>query len=141
MFILGFMADPIIDFAFDPYGAFVALFGSRRAVHYDFLPPEESGWVEHFTKGFASLGLLSFLKVLFASPIQFFFRSSQLGGHRTGTGTTGRDRLSSMTWILILIGVGTFLYVSTATHVDDRGLILGRPGCMEGSQSLESTHS
>jgi hypothetical protein len=122
MFVLGFMADPIIDFAFDPYGAIVALFGSGRSIHYDIIQDEDSGWLEHFTKGFASLGLLSFLKVLFASPIQFLFRSSQLGGHRTGTGTTGRDRLSGTTWILIMIGVGTFLYVSMIDYVAELAL-------------------
>jgi hypothetical protein len=133
MFILGFIADPIIDFAFDPYGAIVALFGSRRTYHYDIVMEEDSGWLEHFTKGFASLGLLSFLKVLFASPIQFFFRSSQLGGHRTGTGTTGRDRLSSTTWLLIIIGVGTFLFVSTTDCVAEPCANTCCLGCVERS--------
>jgi hypothetical protein len=113
MFVLGFMADPIIDFALDPYGIFYSMpfFGSRRSAHYVIIDEEASGWIEHFTKGFASLGLLSFLKVLFASPVQFFFRSYGRG-QRTGTGTTGRDRFSNMTWLLIIIGVATFLYVS-----------------------------
>jgi hypothetical protein len=106
------MADPIIDFALDPYGAVWSLFGSRSAFQYDIIPEEGSGWTEHFSKGFASLGLLSFLKVLVASPIQFFFRSAHIG-RRTGTGTTGRDRLSNISWLLVIVGVATFLYVST----------------------------
>jgi hypothetical protein len=120
MFVLGFMADPIIDFAFDPYGALWSLFGSRSAMQYDMRSEESAGWAEHFTKGFASLGLLSFLKVLLASPVQFFFRSTHIG-HRTGTGTTGRDRLSNISWLLVIVGVGTFLYVSTSNFSSGTG--------------------
>lgn len=106
-FTLGFVADPIIDFCLDPsfYGLF---FGSGRTTRYDVLPPENlSGWSEHFMKGFASLGLMSFLKTLFASPVQLFFRSS--GGRNRNQ---GRDRLNGITWIMVLVGVATFLYVS-----------------------------
>jgi hypothetical protein len=107
VFVMGFMADPIIDFALDPYGS-LWYFGSSRKPHFDILPDEGDGWIAHFTKGFASLGLLSFLKVLFTSPVQFFFRSSGVGSR---AGNNGRDRLSNMTWLLIIIGVATFLYV------------------------------
>jgi len=106
MFLLGFVADPIIDFCLDPYGTIFPFFGSGRT-HYEVLE-ERSGWSEHFMKGFASLGLMSFLKALFASPVQFFFRSSGFGG-RTRT-TTGRDRLSGITWLVVLVGVATFLF-------------------------------
>jgi hypothetical protein len=109
MFILGFMADPIIDFAIDPYGTIFS-WGSKSRGSYDILPDDgDAGWLEHFTKGLASLGLLSFLKVLFASPVQFFFRSGPVASR---TGGSGRDRLSNMTWLLIIIGVMTFLFVS-----------------------------
>jgi hypothetical protein len=107
-FALGFVADPIIDFCLEPsfYGLF---FGSGRTTRYDVLPQEDqSGWSEHFMKGFASLGLMSFLKTLVSSPVQLFFRSSTGGRNRN----TGRDRLSGMTWIMVLVGVTTFLYVS-----------------------------
>lgn len=71
-------------------------------------------WFYHFLKGFASLGLLSFVKVLLAmSPWQWFnMRNSGLlnGGGRPSA--SGRDRLQSVSWILVLIGVGTFLWVS-----------------------------
>jgi hypothetical protein len=76
---------------------------------YLFEEDEPSGWLEHFTKGFASLGLASFFKAMLASPIQFWFRSSGYGG-RAGRGNTGRDRLSNTTWLLILIGATTFIY-------------------------------
>jgi hypothetical protein len=126
VFILGFIADPIINFALDPYGTIlpgfflpgfsfqVFSFGDPGFLYDTPAPPprrprqrERSGWIEHFTKGIASLGLVSFLKFMFSSPIQFFFRGGGVGGRQTG-----RDRLNTMTWIMVAIGVATFLYVS-----------------------------
>lgn len=126
IFVLGFIADPIINFALDPYGTLlpgffvpgfsfqVFTFGDP-GLYYDTPAParprdrqrEQSGWIEHFTKGAASLGLVSFLKFMFTSPLQFFFRGGAGGGRQTG-----RDRLNTVTWIMIVIGVATFLYVS-----------------------------
>jgi len=123
VFILGFFADPIINFALDPYGSLLPGFssfsfsswGSSSNSFYDEyipIPPKggkhaRSGWIEHFLKGFASLGLVSFLKFMFTSPVQFLFRSSGVGGRQTG-----RDRLNTLTWMMIVIGVATFLWVS-----------------------------
>lgn len=127
VFILGFIADPIINFALDPYGTMLpGLFGGYGFSYQVFsfgdplfydtpAPPvrprpivrDESGWIEHFTKGFAGLGLMSFLKFMFSSPINFFFRQGRRGGQQGG-----RDRLNTMTWIMIAVGVATFLYVS-----------------------------
>ncbi|KAF2403587.1 hypothetical protein EJ06DRAFT_283642 [Trichodelitschia bisporula] len=107
VFLLGFFADPIIAFCLDPYGA---LFPFMGRTYYDVLEDDGSGsgWTQHFAKGLASLGLVSFFKVMFASPWRFFFRSTDIGGGRRGT--TGRDRISNVTWILILAGVASFLY-------------------------------
>lgn len=119
VFILGFVADPIINFALDPYSSLMPFsfssWGSSSRSYYDeFIPAassrgrrHRSGWIEHFTKGFASLGLASFLKFMFTSPIQFLFRSSGMGGRRTG-----QDRLNTITWIMVAVGVATFLWVS-----------------------------
>jgi hypothetical protein len=125
VFILGFIADPLINFALDPYGTILPgffspglsfTFGSSAYI-YDTpvtAPPiprgqrERSGWIEHFTKGVASLGLVSFLKFMFSSPIQFFFRG---GAGGRGGRQTGQDRLNTVTWIMIAVGVATFLYV------------------------------
>jgi hypothetical protein len=111
MFVLGFIADPIIEFCLDPYGYFFSGFSSRSSPVYLEDLEEDSTWLAHFTKGFASLGLISFVKVMFASPVRFFFRSGSLGS--SGRGTTGRDRLSNVTWIVILFGALTFIYVSS----------------------------
>ena len=128
VFILGFIADPIINFALDPYGTLLPgmflpgfsfqVFSFGDPLFFDPPvvpppvqrrrgPPERTGWIEHFTKGFAGLGLMSFLKFMISSPINFFFRQGGVGGRQTG-----RDRLNTITWIMIAVGVATFLYVS-----------------------------
>lgn len=123
IFILGFIADPIINFALDPYGTLLpGLFFSFGGSFSDFYnvpappvnrrrhPRERTGWLEHFTKGFAGLGLMSFLKFMLSSPINFFLRQGGMGGR--GGAQNGRDRLNTITWIMIALGVATFLYVS-----------------------------
>lgn len=108
-FILGFIADPIINIYFDPYSSL--WFGSGDArPHYDIHDDEPYTWFEHFLKGFASLGLISFLKVIFANPLGWIRTSAFGGGTRRGGGT-GRDRLANISWVVVLIGVLTFLWV------------------------------
>ena len=116
MFLLGFIADPIINLYLDPYTTISSVPFSKRSLKPEaFFPDDEPPtWIEHFLKGLASLGLLSFVKVLFAmSPWQWWnLRSSGLlhAPGRTGGGS-GRDRLASISWIVVMIGVGTFLWV------------------------------
>ena len=117
IFVAGFAGDFIINLYLDPY-FFIstrpwAEFGAKfqPIVLDDDAPPS---WAEHFLKGFASVGLLGFGKVLFAlSPWQWWnLRSSGIissGGGRSGT--SGRDRMASINWIVVVIGVGTFLWV------------------------------
>ena len=115
MFLLGFVADPIINFYLDPYSAIstdpISKLNTRidPVLSHDDVP----SWAEHFVKGLASLGLLGFVKFLFAlGPWQWFnLRSSGIvsGGGRGGT--TGRDRLANLSWIMIILGVATFLWV------------------------------
>lgn len=108
MFLFGFIADPIISLYLDPYST---LLGKK----VELISKDDglTSWPEHFIKGLATIGLLSFLKFLFAlSPWQWWnVRSSGiLGGG--GRRSTGRDRLANISWVVILIGVGTFLWVS-----------------------------
>ena len=77
---------------------------SSRYDYYDDDDPVT--WTEHFAKGLASMGVLGFLKALLASPLQLF----RIGGGRGRT--TARDRYEQVSWVIILIGVGTFLLVS-----------------------------
>ncbi|KAL9612238.1 MAG: hypothetical protein Q9167_003151 [Letrouitia subvulpina] len=117
VFLAGFAGDFIINLYLDPY-FFIstrpwAEFGAKfePIVLDDDAPPS---WTEHFLKGFASVGLLGFGRVLFAlSPWQWWnLRSSGIisGGGGGRSGNSGRDRMASINWIVVLIGVGTFLW-------------------------------
>ncbi len=110
-FLLGFIADPIINIYLDPYGALSPLSHAARYEAFDLEETESSSWLEHFSKGLASLGLLGFLKVIFASPWRMWnLRSS---GVRSGrAGSSGRERLADVGWVVIIVGVCTFLVVS-----------------------------
>ncbi|KAI4942754.1 hypothetical protein J4E91_009923 [Alternaria rosae] len=102
VFVLGFVADPIINLYLDPW-SFLSPFSASEPDYAYYYEDESSTWYEHFAKGFASMGVLGFLKVLIASPLSYF----RIGGGRGRT--TGRDRYEQVSWIIILIGVGTFL--------------------------------
>jgi len=102
VFFLGFVADPIINLYLDPY-SYLSPFSSNEPEYY-YEPEERSSWVEHFLKGFTSMGVLGFLKVLLANPFSYF----RIGGGTRGR-TTGRDRYEQVSWIVILVGVATFL--------------------------------
>ena len=117
IFILGFVADPIISLYIDPFGTLTTNpFTSRIEYEIPDLEDEEVTWAEHILKGLASLGLLGFIKVIFAmSPMHWFqLRNSALfgGGNRNGRAANGRDRLADISWWLVIAGVLTFLYVS-----------------------------
>lgn len=109
MFILGFVADPIINLYIDPVTTIAhAGAGPTGSLIFEDEPPT---WTEHFIKGLASLGLLGFAKFLLTlSPWHWF---NMRGGFYSGggrAGTTGRDRLNQISWITILIGIATVLY-------------------------------
>ncbi|KAL2021538.1 hypothetical protein VTK56DRAFT_7037 [Thermocarpiscus australiensis] len=109
VFFLGFVADPIINFCLDPFGS---IFGTLTDVMLDLeleeplvADDEPTTWSFHFLKGFLSLGLLGFLKTVLAmSPWNWYIR---VGGRRRRG--TGRDRLESINWALVVIGILTFL--------------------------------
>lgn len=105
VFVLGFFADPILNLYFDPWRTLMPWTSSSRG-DYFFEPEDEpDSWTEHFAKGFAGMGVLGFLKVIVTSPLSYF----RIGGGRGRA--TGRDRYEQVSWIIILIGVGTFLAV------------------------------
>ncbi|KAF4265823.1 hypothetical protein LV164_003286 [Aspergillus fumigatus] len=110
VFLLGFIADPIINLYVDPVETIVYKEFWEPSTASGGLPTETGpSWVEHFVKGLASLGLLSFIKAMLAlSPWQWWnLRSS---GVVSSGRTTGRSRAASISWIVILIGVGSFLW-------------------------------
>ncbi|OJD18328.1 hypothetical protein AJ78_01641 [Emergomyces pasteurianus Ep9510] len=116
MFLLGFVADPIINLYIDPFDTILSRLYDPDAPEKVFFPEEDvpatTTWTEHFFKGLASLGVLSFVKVIFAlSPWQWWnLRNSGLVGGGRRPAATGRDRAASVSWIVLLIGVVTFLW-------------------------------
>lgn len=110
VFIFGYIADPIINLYIDPY---IATSPSRlwdpiKVSDID----EDSSWLEHFYKGLASLGVLSFARVIFmANPWHWYnLRNSGLTHGTTRPGATGQDRVANISWIVLVVGVLTFLY-------------------------------
>ncbi|KAI1097705.1 hypothetical protein F4804DRAFT_154949 [Jackrogersella minutella] len=114
VFLLGFIADPILNLWLDPLGTIADSVTTGHIMpDEDDLLSGESGWLGHFLKGLFSLGLLGFVKAfLIMSPWQWWnLRTSGIigggGGRRAGT---GRDRMENINLALVLIGVFTFLY-------------------------------
>lgn len=97
VFLLGFVADPIIDF-----------YVGSLEVDLD-MDEERTSWPEHFLKGLAVLGITSFSRALFTlSPFSTF---RPTGIVTPGRSTTGRNRAASISWLFIVLGVASFLWV------------------------------
>jgi hypothetical protein len=109
MFVLGFVADPLINLYFDPY---------ETITHGDYWHQvelneldEESGWTGHFTKGFVTMGLVGFLKTLLANPWNWWtWRPGGMMGGRVRTGNTGQERVINVSWVAVAVGVCTAFY-------------------------------
>ncbi|KAG6360092.1 hypothetical protein INS49_011148 [Diaporthe citri] len=109
LFILGFVADPIINIWIDPAGAVVdvmkgGLDGFEEILEY--IPDDEPNtWFVHFSKGLLSLGLVGLVKVFLGlGPLHWW--NFRIGGGRRGR---GRDRLENVSWVLVAVGVATFI--------------------------------
>lgn len=123
IFLLGFVADPIINLYVDPLNTIAsAPLPSQKNPKWDDVRYEDddSTWGEHFVKGFASLGVLGFVKMFFSlSPWHWLnWRGSGLSfGSGGRAGTTGRDRAANISWVVLIVGVCTFLYVSSLSLI------------------------
>jgi hypothetical protein len=125
IFLLGFVADPILNLWLDPVGTIAEGVGYAEADHdeaYGLADLDEETWSFHFLKGLLSLGLLGFVKAFLAmSPWQWWnLRTSGLvgGGRRGGT---GRDRMENISMTMVVIGAVTFFWVS-ATFAGNRSV-------------------
>ena len=141
LFVLGFVADPIINIYADPYSilssAPLSKFGAR--LEPMLTDDDIASWTEHFIKGLASLGLLGFVKVFFAlSPWQWWnIRTSGImnGGRSRNT---GRDRLASISWVVVVIGIATFLWVFSMSIRCFIAKLMSYTGCLQRSSCMES---
>lgn len=114
VFLLGFIADPIINIYLDPYDSVIG----HNAIsdiwdELDVVTPGSrlvSPWWGHFTKGFISMGLVGFMKMLFLNPWQWInLRTS--GSWVSGRANTGRNRAVNISWIAVAIGLATAFVV------------------------------
>ncbi|KAG5920793.1 hypothetical protein E4U42_006074 [Claviceps africana] len=113
LFILGFIADPILDLWFDPVGSIADTVSSVVSDPDAVRPPpyqEPTTWLEHFTKGFFSLGLIGAIKSFLAmGPWHWInFRSGGLFGSGRRGGTV-RSRAESFSLLFVAIGAFTFM--------------------------------
>lgn len=110
IFLMGFIADPIINFYSEPYSIFYAPRSLGERIEPILGEDDDPTWAEHFLKGVASIGLLGFVKAIITlSPWNWF--NIRVGGSGR-SGATGRDRLANVSWLVVAVGVMTFLYVS-----------------------------
>ena len=113
MFMLGFVADPIINLYVDPYETLATQRFWKPVDVTDMADAaSESWWAQHFLKGFVSIGVMGFIKsVLLANPWHFWnLRHTGILGGTARTTTTGRERAINISWIAVVIGVGSALY-------------------------------
>ncbi|KAM0352959.1 hypothetical protein ACHAPU_001843 [Fusarium lateritium] len=113
VFILGFVADPLFDLWSDPIGTIGETVTNVVTDIEALRPPSSYGstsWIEHFTKGFFSLGIVGLAKtMLTVSPWHWWQLrgTGATGGGRRGG--TGRNRVESINLAFVLIGAFTFL--------------------------------
>lgn len=122
IFLAGFIGDVIINFYLDPYWFISTRPWAEFGAKFEPIVLDEDGapsWTEHFLKGFASVGLVGFLKVFITSPWQWWFRSSTVNSGVRRPGTSGRDRMENINWIIVVIGVLTFLWVGLPPKVNE----------------------
>lgn len=109
VFLLGFIADPLINLYVDPLETIYYTEFWEQNNWVGAVPADKRGtWLEHFVKGLATLGVLSFLKATLAASVWNLWNLRGSGFARRG-GATGRSRVASFSWIVVLIGVGHFL--------------------------------
>ncbi|KAK8087026.1 hypothetical protein PG994_002000 [Apiospora phragmitis] len=96
IFLLGFVADPIISLWLDPVstvGEGIGFFESDVEDEFPLGDLDEKGWSVHFVKGMFSSACLGVI-----------------GGGARRRGGTGRDRMENINLYLVLIGVFTFFW-------------------------------
>ncbi|SPO03408.1 related to RING finger domain protein [Cephalotrichum gorgonifer] len=115
VFLLGFVADPILDLWIDPISTIAdgvnTVVGEEGESHRP-LVSEADSWLEHFVKGFFSLGIVGFLKVFWTmSPWHWWnLRTSGIMNPGRRPGTTGRGRVESISWAVVIVGAITVIY-------------------------------
>lgn len=112
MFILGFIADPLINLYVDPYDTISGKEDFWSEVQIQNAGESVSGWSLHFLKGLVSMGLVGFLKTAVLNPFQWWNLrgTGWISARSSGTSATGRDRAANISWIAVVIGISSAFY-------------------------------
>jgi hypothetical protein len=112
IFVLGWIADPILDLWLDPFGTITETVTSvvrdveaREPLYQS--PP--STWDEQFLKGFLSLGIIGFFKTVFILTPWDWLNLRGTGMLRGGRRGGGRNRLDNTNYVMVIVGAITFL--------------------------------
>lgn len=110
MFLLGFIADPILNFYTDPYETIVGHEDVWREIDVNHSKNTLSGWSQHFVKGLVSMGVISFLRTALLNPFQWWnLRTTGFVSSRRLA--TGRDRAVNISWVVVVMGVLSASYL------------------------------
>lgn len=110
IFILGFVADPIINLYLDPYDTIRGRESLWSGIEiHSVKAGRMSWWGQHFAKGTISMGLVGFVKSFMLNPLNWLnLRYNTVWGSGSGrTARTGRDRAADISWLAVVIGIGT----------------------------------
>lgn len=112
IFLLGWIADPILDLWFDPVGTISETVTSvvkdveaRDPIYQS--PP--TTWDEQFLKGFLSLGIIGFFKTVFILTPWDWLNLRGTGMLRGGRRGGGRARMDNTHVVMVVVGAITFL--------------------------------
>lgn len=113
MFLLGFIADPILNIYTDPYDTLMRQEDLWERVEVNQAKVNGSGWGQHFIKGLISMGVLSFFRSMVLNPFHWINlrNTGFFGGRSSGRSTTGRDRALNVSWVMVAFGVVTAFYL------------------------------
>jgi hypothetical protein len=113
MFLLGFIADPILNLYTDPYETIMRHEDLWERVEVKQAKVSGSGWGQHFIKGLVSMGVLSFFRSMVLNPFHWINlrNTGFFGGRSSGRSTTGRDRALNVSWVMVAFGVVTAFYL------------------------------
>lgn len=117
IFLIGFVADPIIN-VYDVWSTplyeytwgddpTARISRAPRTAGPPRDPRRRSGIYEHMVKGLSAVGVLGFLKVMFVMGPGGWYNHRDVARIGRRRGGSGADRVS---WLVIVIGVATFLY-------------------------------
>jgi hypothetical protein len=117
VFLLGFLADPIMNLYLDFWGTiFMPWTWFEPAVYLGERGSMLSSvwWIVHLTKGFTGLALLGAAKASMSMGALNWFGVRTLNGVRVG-GRRQRDNRAEIGLVMLVVGISTALYVSQLT--------------------------